>query len=200
MKTNTMRYGWDRFKIAKSGILTAKLPWDCTAANEVNGFITEKTIPADSAIRVAFRVDENVVKITGETLTILPTQSYTVDSVLNEGNAVEDLEALSSVPAFVGKRVYPIIAMTSPPDAEIFPTLKLSLKTKSNQDQYTKTVESAEYTLAGEDVDIVDASAMVDTQSGGSVLVEASIYTGGAWSEWQPVQAAKGKKDRKSVV
>lgn len=198
LATNTMRYGFDGFSFNKSGLITAKQPWDCTAVSEVNGFTITKAIPANCDIRIAFAIDSKIQKLSATgTLTDLLTQSYTTDSILSEGNTVAELEALTSIPVFVGKSITPIIAMIAPPDAEVLPSIKLALKTKSKQDQYTKVEQSSEYVLAAEDVDIVDASAVIDATAGGSVLVEASIYTGGAWSDWQAVQAVKGKKASK---
>ena len=195
LATNTMRYGFDGFNFNKSGLLTAKQPWDCTAVSEVNGFTITKTIPTNSDIRIAFAINSKIQKLSATgTLTDLLTQSYTTDSILSEGNTVAELETLTSIPVFVGKSITPIIAMISPPDAEVLPQIKLALKTKSNQDQYTKVVYSGEYTIStGETGMMYDARLSAAVSDGGSVVVEASIKNGEAWSEYMPLMSAKNK-------
>ena len=195
LATNTMRYGFDTFSFNKSGLITAKQPWDCTTASEVNGFTITKTIPANCDIRIAFAIDSKIQKLSATgTLTDLLTQSYTTDSILSEGNTVAELEALTSIPVFVGKSITPIIAMISPPDAEVLPQIKLALKTKSNQDQYTKVVYSGEYTIStGEAGMMYDARLSTAASEGGSVVVEASIKNGETWSEYMPLMSAKNK-------
>ena len=170
LATNTMRYGFDSFSFNKSGLLTAKQPWDCTAANEVNGFTITKAIPANCDIRIAFAIDSKIQKLSATgTLTDMPTQPYTTDSILSEGNTVAELEALTSITIFVGKSITPIIAMIAPPDAEILPSIKLALKTKSNQDQYTKVVYSGEYTISTGETGMMYDARLSTTASEGFV-------------------------------
>lgn len=128
------------------------------------------------------------------TLSAVATQTPTISSVLAEGNTVDELLTVTSIAAFVGKLVYPTIALMSSYDATVFPTLKLSLKVHCNQDQYQKDELSAEYSLADTDITIVSVTADTTTTGLGAVSVQVSLKQSGTWSGWMNMIDAKGKK------
>ena len=197
LTTNTMRYGTDTFAFNKSGLVYPNTtPWVCTNITGCLGFTLTSNIPSGCDARAGFLIDGTVYKLaTDGTLSALATQSYTVDTLLNEGNTVAELAALTTIPGFIGKTITPIFALMAPGDATTFPTLKVTLRTVSNQDQYTKTEYSQEYYISGYDVYNTNLSATV--ANGGSIVVEASIYTGGTWSDYMALSALKGKSGDK---
>lgn len=170
--------------------METKTPLDCSAVNTVDGFVIEKAIPAGSSLRVAFRVDGNVVKITGQTLTNLPTQSYTTESILSEGNTVEELEALATVPAFVDKQVYPIIALLCPPDTKEIPHLSLKIRGTTVEDVKTKTEVSQIYKLSASPVEILGIKDSTAVEENASCTLAVSLDGG----EYIPLEQARGQK------
>ena len=194
LTTNTMRYGTDNFILNKLGIVSPNTtPWDCTNITSCPGFTLTYNIPSDCDIRVGFLINGTINKIAIDgSLTALPTQAYTVDSLLSEGNTIAELVALTSIPGFVGKTIAPVVAMIAPPDATTFPTLKFNaLKTISNQDQYVKVEYSQEFDVSG--YEIYDTKLSTSVTNGGSVVVEASTYSGSTWSDYMTLSSLNGK-------
>ena len=195
---NTIRYATDEFAFNKAGLTYTNTPLDCTAFTSVNGFTTAGTQPTNTDRRVAFKVGNTWYKVTGTgavTLTSLPTQTVTAESLLSEGNTVTELDAATSVAGFIGKSVGVAIALVAPGDATTLPTLQLGIKGLNIQDQFTKVDYSPEYTLSNkEDVTVVNLTAITTTTNGGTVTVEASIKQAGTWSAYMPLVSAKGQK------
>ena len=192
-----MRYGTDNFSFRRQGLLKSKTAFNCANVTNVEGFNFTGVQPADCNRNIIFKVDDVWYKLTGETtatLTQVATQEPTIESVLAEGNTVAELSTITSIPAFVGKQVYAGIVLDAPPDAEVMPSLGIELKTRNNQDQYTKVVYSPEYTIStGETGMMYDARLSTTVSEGGSIVVEASIKNGETWSEYMPLMSAKNK-------
>lgn len=197
LTTNTMRYGTDTFAFNKSGMVYPNTtPWVCTGITGCLGFTITSNIPDGCDARAGFLIDGTIYKLaTDGTLSALATQAYTTETLLAEGNTIAELTALTTIPGFVGKTITPVFALTAPDGATIFPTFKVTLRTVSNQDQYTKTEYSQEYDISGYDVYNTNISTAV--ASGGSIVVEASIYTGGSWSDYMTLSALKEKSGDK---
>ncbi|MGL6014987.1 MAG: hypothetical protein ACRCZU_02670, partial [Selenomonadaceae bacterium] len=128
-------------------------------------------------------------------LTAVTTQNITAASVLSEGNTVSELSTATSITPFAGKTIFAAIALSANSSATEQPTIGVKISGLSNQDQYTKTEYSQEYDISGYDVYNTNLSATV--ANGGSIVVEASIYTGGTWSDYMAVSALKGKSGDK---
>jgi len=200
LTTNTIRYGTDTYAFNKSGLVFPNsTPWNCTTINESLGFIITSNIPADCDIRAGFLIAGTIYKIAVDgTLAALTTQSYTTDSLLSEGNTITELTVLATVPGFVGKTVTPVLALLAPGESTELPTIKISLRTKSNQDQYTKVEYSQEYNLSG--YTIYNTNLSTTASNGGSVVVEASIYSSSTWSDYMPLSALKEKTGDKVKI
>lgn len=198
LTTNTIRYGTDNFALNYTGMVSPKTSWDCSTAKSFPAFTVTKTIPDGTDARIAFLIDSTVYKLTNSTtLTALTTQSYTADSILEEGNTVAEIEALTDISAFVGKKVTPIIALTVPSDATAMPKVNLKLRGIANTAQNTNTETSPEYTLATDPVTIIDAKSSITVADGGSVVVTASLYDGTTWGSYVELSAIKGQKASK---
>ena len=127
-------------------------------------------------------------------LTAVTTQNITAASVLSEGNTVSELSTATSIPPFAGKTIFAAIALSANSSATEQPTIGIKISGLSNQDQYTKTEYSHEYDISGYDVYNTNLSTTV--ANGGSIVVEASIYTG-TWSDYMALSALKGKSGDK---
>jgi len=198
LTTNTIRYGTDSFTFTKTGLLIAQVPLDCSAFTSVDGFTTSGQQANGTDRRIAFQIAGIWYKLTGvgvATLTALPTQAITVNSILAEGNAVADLQAITAVAGFVGQKVTPAIALTAPGDGSAtYPTLQLGIIGHSNQSLTSYTGLSPIYTLASQDVTVVNATANVTTTNSGSVTVTASLKQAGVWSPFQALSAIANQK------
>lgn len=122
------------------------------------------------------------------------TQTPTLDSVLSEGNAIADLTGITSIPAFIGQQIYIAEALIAPFDATVLPALSVTLNGHNNQDQYQHDEESAEYTLANSDVDIVSVTADSTITGQATAAVMVSLKQAGTWSGYMTMIDAKGKK------
>ena len=126
------------------------------------------------------------------TLTALPTQKITAASVIAEGNSVSELMTATSVPPFAGKLIYPAIALSAAAYITAMPTLQLTkINGLSNQDQYTKVEYSQEYDLS--ECVVYNTNLSASSSNGGSVIVEASVYSSGTWSDYMTLSALKEK-------
>lgn len=197
MITNTMRYGTDVFSFRRQGLIVSKTALNAVGTTDVEGFNIAGVQPADCDRRLLFEVDDVWYKLTGDTtatLTQVATQSPTLDSVLAEGNTVAELTTITAIPGFVGKQIYPAIALDAPPDAAVMPTIQLVLKIRNNQDQFQRDELSAEYPLADQDVDIVSITADTTCTGLATVALMVSLKQSGTWSGWMTPLAAKGQK------
>lgn len=167
--------------VTKSARLEAKEPLDCSNVTSVTGFVITGNEPADSARRFMFKVDGKYFKFLNGQL--YEQSSASLERVLKYGNTKAQLDALTDIPEFVGKLVYPVIALQAPVDSD-FPSAKLKLKTATSSDVLSKTFWSAEYELTGDNVKIVDINAEITCTGQGSVNIKCQLYHDNAWSNW----------------
>lgn len=197
-------------------------PLGC-AGTTVDGFTLDGVQPTGTDRRIIFAVDkedgtkryvklavasgtatEAELKVSKATTsgateeTAVTASDITADYVLSVGNTVTELSTVTSIPAWVGKNVYPIIALIAPEDSASAPTLKLGIKTTTGVDQYEKTEESPAYVLAEEDVDVISVDANVETAGGAACDVSVRFYSGGAWGDYMKLTEAKNVRASKA--
>lgn len=193
LTTNTMRYGTDKFSFDYSGKIQPNQPWDFTdaAVSSVDGFTITGTQPAGTDRRAVFKVDGSCYKLTVADGVGTPSAvaSEDIDTILADGNTMAELSTVTSIPAWVGKAVYPIFALYAGSDVSEsdFPTLKVDVSYTSNADQYVRTETSQEIDLPSDSV-IVSATADSTTSDGNTVEVTASLYKNGAWGEYTALE------------
>lgn len=187
---------------------------DCTPLSTISGFTISGTVPTGCDVRTLFSVDAGATwnKLTiasgAATFTATTTQAITADSVIAEGNTIAELQTVTSCAEMAGKTVYVAVAMQSSGDS--VPTFGIKANGLIGTDVTTKTVESPEYTLASSNVEIIKATVDSATADGGSVTVQASLYTTttttgddgtatttGTWSDYQAITAIKTQKAAK---
>lgn len=212
LSQNPIRFNIDTLKTDSHALIVMKPGnfLDCTNATQVTGFNLTYSQPANTQIKFLFSTGDTVERAqlseTGGSLSqntangswfklkstgyaqIVEPQSLTHESIIEEGNSISELLALSSIPAFVGYKVRVAIALLSS-DSNSVPAVKLSLKAKNTTQQVTKIEYSPLYEL-GENAQIVNIVASSQTASGGSVAIYGDINES---DNWQLINNLVGK-------
>lgn len=197
---NTMRYGTDVFSFRRQSLLTSNIPWNTTDQTSINGFTIEGSEPSGSNRRIIFKIDDKLYKFTSGAITEY-TYEGELEDILKYGNTVSELTAIRSIPSWINKKIYPIIALDAPADNTIMPTIKISLKMVSENVVYIQEVESAEFELsssAGAVPRIIEITA-TDASTGGATTETTVRYkyrtTEGEelWSEYGSLNTAKNQ-------
>lgn len=179
---------WNLVRYFNQGLLTSKTPVNLLDKTSVSGFTVKGIEPANTKRRVAFKVEDKWNKLSAEgALTPLATQEITADSVLEEGNTVAELEAITTTTGLAGKLIYPAVALYAEPEAEVMPTFGMTVKAEidTTVNVYSYTGYSQEYKLsAGEDVQVVNVAAETETTGEGNVVVTARLKQGGEWTDY----------------
>lgn len=187
----------------RSALFRDNAPLSCANATEVTGFEIAGVQPTGTDRRVLFSYSGDgedaeyfklIVSDGVATPAPVATQKITEASVLLEGNTVAELSSITSIPDFVGKTVYPVIALSAPENQSAVPTLKLGIITGSNTAAYERYEESAVVELAEEDVDIISTNADTTATGGGSVTVQAKFKTGGTWGSYVDIKNVANTK------
>ena len=114
-----------------SKLIIAKRPMDFTNAVSVNGFDITGDEPEKTKRSLLWKIDDvwNKLVTTDDAVSLskAATQTLTADSVLTEGNSVQELLTMKSVPPFVGKLVYPALSMSAETDAQQMPSIKMTV-------------------------------------------------------------------------
>ncbi len=204
--SNAMRFGTDIFgsqtttpgggstpevTLVKSARLEAKQPLDATNLTHIDGFQIEGTAPAGTDRRFLFKVDDTIYKFFNGS-----PRAYSGDgslaNILAYGNTSDDLAAVTDLSSWLGKEIYPIIALTAPYDSD-FPTVKLSLKTHTTTDALSKSLYSAVTKLEGDNPKIADVNADFVTEGQATCTVNIRLYQNGAWTSWLPLNEAQNQ-------
>lgn len=186
----------------KAGLCISKSPINLLDKTSITGITTEGIQPANTSRHVAFKVDDAWKKLTiasggAATLTNLATQNITAASLISEGNTAAELANVTSVPGFVGKLVYPAVALYAGESATVMPTFGMTIEGEINTtiNTYTYTDYSQEYVLSAEaDVPIVSCVADTTTTGNGSVSITARIKQNDTWSEYMSLEAVHMKE------
>lgn len=186
----------------QAGLCISKSPINLLDKTSITGITTEGIQPANTSRHVAFKVDDAWKKLTignggAATLTDLATQNITAASLISEGNTAAELANVTSVPGFVGKLVYPAVALFAGESATVMPTFGMTIEGEIDTtiNTYTYTDYSQEYVLSAEaDVPIVSCVADTTTTGNGSVDITARIRQGDTWSEYMSLEAVHMKE------
>lgn len=197
LQINTMRYGSDAFNFRKQSFLTTSKPWDTTGKTNIEGFELAGSEPADSSRRLIFQVDDNYYKFDDNQKLIAYLGTVDFDGVLAGGNTVDELSKVTAIPDWVNKKIYPFIALDAAPDATVFPSIKIKLKTRCNQDQYQHVETSAEYKLSKNSstslARIIDITPIVSTT--GKAAADVKVMVKDATNTWSTPLDLKTVKD-----
>ena len=180
----------------KEALLVSKKAWNCTNKSEVSNIIVSGIQPANTDRRFIFKIDNKLWKFSGSTL-VEYTYNENATDVLKYGNTAAQLTALTNIPSFVGKNVYPIIALSASSKADDFPTAKLQLKAKTSTDTLTDTQESIVYELTDEDATprIVEITANSTLTGSATVDIKVRLRTGvNTWTSYMALPDAADKE------
>ena len=193
LQYNTMRFATDELSFDKRALLTTQTPFDTAGQNFITGFDITGAEPVGSERKFLFRVDEVLYRFASGTLETVE-RDITFDNVRTYGNTAAELLEVTDVADWVGKKVYPIIALYSPDDAAVMPSVKLGLKVKSSSDIYEQNVETPAITLTSSNdaiPHIVEIQTDTATTGNGAVLVTARVQNNGEWGEYVPTQTLR---------
>ena len=206
LSQNPIRFNIDTLKTDNHALIVMKPGnfLDCESVTSITGFNLTYSQPANTQIKFLFSTGDTLDSAqlypegsTSGTLSqdtakgswfklksngyaqIVETQSLTYESVIEEGNSISELAALSSIPAFTGYKVRVAIALLSS-DSNSVPAVKLSLKAKNSTQQVTKIEYSPLYELE-EDAQIINIVANSQAASGGSIAIHGDINESGNW-------------------
>lgn len=137
--SNPMRFGTSTFNFNRRAFLVSRDALDATGQNSCEGFEITGSQPLNTDRRIIFKIDNALYKFDGSNL-VSYDGAGEFDDVIANGNTVSELNALTNIPAFVGKQIYPIIALFAPGDANVMPSIKINLKVRQNTEVYSKTI------------------------------------------------------------
>lgn len=175
----------------KQAFLKSLVPIDCSDKQHVDQFVITGTQPTNSLRKVIFSVDDSLVYFVNGALVSYP-HAGAFDDVIKFGNDVATLANLSNITAFVGKMIYPIIALQAPSDADNFPTIKIALATRTDSESLGWRTDSPVYQLAEEPVTIVDVQEKVNVVGSGNAYSTIRLLNDGSWSAFMTLPEAAG--------
>lgn len=182
------------------GLAQSATPMDCSAMTVVLSEAIGGNQPDGTDRRFVFKIDSgNWQHWTGTAWADVATQSLTDISVLSEGNTAAEVGALveSNLTGWVGKKISVAVAMKALIGAKELPSVTLMTKGKTPQDKYDDVTETAEISIVSSGEVLVNYFLADTTVSGGTVKIEASLYSNDAWGEYTNIdgfQAAMASK------
>ena len=213
LTSNTMRFCTDIFGaltaetdesetignvFTKSALLISKTPLDCENKSQVTGISITGLEPTGTTRRFMFQIENNLYRFVNSTLTQYDGE-LTLSNVLADGNTAAQLNALTDIAGFVGKKIYPIIGLSAPSDADDYPTAKVQLNATVTNDTLTKTVESLVYELTDEDATprIAAITAEYTLEGNATCTVKVRLRDADStWSSYMDLADATDKEAR----
>jgi|GEM_PF-1306830 len=168
--------------------------WNFTGETSITGFNVEGTQPDESRRRFIFSVDEQLVKFNGNDLELFG-QALNLQNVLQFGNTAEEIAAVTDIPAWLGKKVYPIIALECNENSNVMPTVKLSLNASSQNDIYAKDFYSPimNFKLTGIRAKIKAAEINYTATGAATCLCYVRIKNNDVWEDWTTLDNVQNK-------
>lgn len=182
------------YSVTKTALLTALQPFDCSNVTNVDGFTITGVQPEGTKRRLIFKIDDALYKLDTNGELVAYSRAGKNADVRAYGNTVDQLNALTSVPGFVGKEVFPIIALYAPADSSP-PSINVKLQTRNVDTTTSKTVRPAAFTL-DDNSTVLGLSAVTHSEGQGSVVPKARLYNGswGAWNFFASVPKQQASK------
>ncbi len=196
IERNTMQRGNDAFQFRRQALLKTTEGWDLTRETSCTGFSISTTQPADSNIRIIFEIDDKLYYFTNDGISQYRWHGELAD-ILQNGNTVAELLAVEGIVQWVGKIIYPIIALDAPRDAEVMPKIKLGLNVNCFNDEYTRDYLSPVYELKHADNPARITAATYDKSLNGNATANSLIRLrdiNGNWSDWFDYADSIGKE------
>lgn len=196
LDTNTMQRGSDVFEFRRRALLKTTEPLDFTGETQVSGFSIYGTEPAGTSRRIIFEVENKLWYFTNDGLTQYPSYGE-ISDILKYGNTVAELLEVEGIAKWIGKKVYPIIALDAPRDALVMPKIKIGLKVNCFNDEYTREEFSPIYELKHTENPARIVTATYNKANVGYAKSEVLIRLRdkfGEWGDWLETATAAGKE------
>lgn len=177
----TKAYGTDSFNFTKCALLRSRNCFDLSGETSCAGFEISGTEEDGTLRRIIFSIDDKLYKFGNAGLIEYEERGEFAD-IIENGNTVGELLALESIPAFVGKKVYPIIALQAAESAQVMPKIKMKLKVNCYNDRYSCNEFSPVYTLT-DNAKITEIVADTFTNGNATATIYARVFNNG-WSDW----------------
>lgn len=165
---------------------------DCRNVSTITGFTITNSQPANTDIRLAFGDGNSWFTLNTSGNAVSLSGNLDAPNILQSGNTVAQLKALSSIPAFVGKLIRVAVAMSTTDPNNSIPSVKLSLKVSAPSQQTAHTEFSPVYEL-GESAVITGIPFDTVLSGGATVSVNGKITRpDGSESDWLTPQQLQG--------
>ena len=174
------------YSVAKSALLTALQPFDCSNVTYVDGFTITGVQPEGTKRRLVFKIDDALYKLDTSGALVAYSRAGKNSDIRNYGNTVDQLNALTSVPGFIGKEVFPVIALYASADASSLPTINVQLQTRNIDTTTSKRVVPSSFALE-KDSTVLGLSAVTHTEGQGNVAINARLFKG-SWGAWHTLK------------
>jgi hypothetical protein len=171
-------------------VIPPQLGLDYSLATSVYGFTVNGNSPANTQRAVAFNINQGAwLKLNSDgSATNLSTQAITVDSLLAEGNAPEDLTVITSVPSFVGQKVGVAIALYADDPDGPKPSLKITGSALTNTMQLARDETSPVFPINGT-IKAINVQTGQTGQGAATVTGRSRNDSSSDWSEWAATTA-----------
>ena len=194
-----VRYCIDNLDTSSSGVIITKAgsELDCTSAEEITGFNIDAVQPVGTVIKFIFRDSGNTdwfkLNASGyaEKISLMNPEYEDIEL---HGNTVSELNALTSVPAFTGKKIITAIGLKSQDIKNAVPKIKFGLKAKNSVQILTHTEYSPLYEL-GTEKTIADITPRKNVTGDAEINISAQVTgAAGEVSDWLPLSSVRGQK------
>ena len=185
IERNTLKFGSANFKFMKRALITTAAPLDLTDATSITKFEIGGTQPENTERRIIFEIDGELFRYVNGILDKYPYHGE-LEDILTYGNTVGELLELENISAFIGKKIFPIIALSAPSNSDVFPKIKIALKWQTYNDLYTVYKFSPIFELLGDKPRIISVRKLATTTGNATELTECRLRKiTGEWSDWQ---------------
>ncbi len=158
------------------------VPFDFAQETSITGFTIGGAEPTDSKRKILFEVDGKLYKFSGDNLLEVECEKTAAD-VLENGNTVAELLAVTDISDWCGRYVYPIIAIDAPADAAVMPSISLAAKVKSFNDIFQKSELSPVFEL-GRNVKFITVNFDKTVTGGATANIQVRLRQNNLWSSW----------------
>lgn len=169
----------------RQAVLRTTQGWDLSRETSCSGFNISFTQPEDTFIKIVFKIDDELYIFKDGELAEYEFAGEFED-ILQNGNTIDELVQIEGIVQFVRKRVYPIIILDAPADAEIMPKIKISLKVNCYRDEFSRDEISPIFELATDKTARI-TSVSCNKESTGYAYAASTIRLKnilGNWSDW----------------
>lgn len=184
-----MNFITDKFKFRKNILFRPTECLDLTTATEVTNFLIGGVEPTGTERKILFQIGGEFFKFEGNNLLELHLE-IDVENVLDFGNTVAELNQVTNIRDFAGKKIYPIVAISYPADAQVIPTLELGLNVKNFQDVFQRAEMSKVFYL-GDGATFITATFAKVVSNGGTANLQVRLFNNDTWTNWLEIEDAE---------